>query len=50
MDTQHRLTEAKERLTERALLVTAVATLAGYLVLAWSILRRRDASAQPHGK
>ena len=30
----------KERLTERALLVTALAALAGYMVLAWSVLHK----------
>jgi len=49
MENNHRLTEAKERLTERALLVTALATLAGYLVLAWAVLRR-EPSARPRGK
>lgn len=38
---------AQEKLAERALLGTALATLAGYLVFAWTVLRkeRRRAAA-----
>ncbi len=43
MDTNESLRRAKERSIERALLGTALAALAGYLVLAWTILREGTA-------
>lgn len=46
MDANESLRRAKERSIERVLLGTALAALAGYLALAWTILR--DGTAKTH--